>query len=30
MEKEMILKNEGKDFLTKDLADQGYDETIIF
>ena len=28
--KEMILKNEVKDFLTKDFADQGYDETIIF
>ena len=28
--KEMILKNEVKDFLTKDLADQGFDETIIF
>jgi len=28
--KEMILKNEVKDFLTKDYADQGYDETIIF
>lgn len=28
--KEMILKNEVKDFLTKDFAGQGYDETIIF
>ena len=28
--KEMILKNEVKDFLTKDFANQGYDETIIF
>ena len=28
--KEMILKNEVKDFLTKDFADQGYGETIIF
>ena len=28
--KEMILKNEVKDFLTKDLADQGFNETIIF
>mgnify|MGYP001495324944 FL=1 len=28
--KEMILKNEVKDFLTKNFADQGYDETIIF
>ena len=28
--KEMILKNEVKDFLTKDLANQGFDETIIF
>ena len=27
---EMILKNEVKDFLTKDFADQGYDETVIF
>ena len=28
--KEMILKNEVKDFLTKDFAGQGFDETIIF
>ena len=28
--KEMILKNEVKDFLTKDFAVQGFDETIIF
>ena len=28
--KEMILKNEVKDFLTKDFANQGYGETIIF
>ena len=28
--KEMILKNEVKDFLTKEFADQGFDETIIF
>ena len=28
--KEMILKNEVKDFLTKDLAGQGFDEIIIF
>tara|TARA_A100001015_G_scaffold252084_1_gene291494 strand:+ start:464 stop:1444 length:981 start_codon:yes stop_codon:yes gene_type:complete len=28
--REMILKNEVKDFLTKDFAGQGYDETIIF
>ena len=28
--KEIILKNEVKDFLTKDFAGQGYDETIIF
>ena len=28
--KEMILKNEVKDFLTKDLANKGFDETIIF
>ena len=28
--KEMILKNEVKDFLTKDFAAQGFDETIIF
>ena len=27
--KEMILKNEVKDFLTKDFSDQGYDEIII-
>ena len=28
--KEMILKNEVKDFLTKEFAGQGFDETIIF
>ena len=28
--KEMILKNEVKDFLIKEFADQGFDETIIF
>ena len=28
--KEMILKNEVKDFLTKDFANQGFGETIIF
>ena len=28
--KEMILKNEVKDFLTKDFAGQGFDETVIF
>ena len=28
--KEMILKNDIKDFLTKEFTDQGYDETIIF
>ena len=28
--KEMILKNEVKDFLTKDFAVKGFDETIIF
>ncbi len=28
--KEMILKNEVKDFLTKDFANQGFDETIVF
>ena len=28
--KEMILKNEVKDFLTKDFAGQGFNETIIF
>ena len=28
--KEMILKNEVKDFLAKDFANQGYGETIIF
>ena len=28
--KEMVLKNEVKDFLTKEFADQGFDETIIF
>ena len=28
--KEIILKNEVKDFLTKDFAGQGFDETIIF
>ena len=28
--KEMILKNEVKDFLTKEFADQGFGETIIF
>ena len=28
--KEMILKNEVKDFLTKELAGQGFDETVIF
>ena len=28
--KEMILKNEVKDFLTKEFASQGFDETIIF
>ena len=28
--KEMILKNEVKDFLAKDFAVQGFDETIIF
>jgi len=28
--KEMILKNEVKDFLTKEFADKGFDETIIF
>ena len=28
--KEMILKNEVKDFLTKEFAVQGFDETIIF
>ena len=28
--KEMILKNEVKDFLTKDFANQGYGETIVF
>ena len=28
--KEMILKNEVKDFLTKEFANQGFDETIIF
>ena len=28
--KEMILKNEVKDFLTEDFANQGYGETIIF
>ena len=28
--KEMILKNEVKDFLTKDFANQGYGEIIIF
>ena len=28
--KEMILKNEVKDFLTKDFDNQGYGETIIF
>ena len=28
--KEMILKNEVKDFLTKEFANQGFNETIIF
>ena len=28
--KEMILKNEVKDFLTKDFANQGFGETLIF
>ena len=28
--KEITLKNEVKDFLTKEFTDQGYDETIIF
>ena len=28
--KEMILKNEVKDFLIKEFADQGFNETIIF
>jgi len=28
--KEMILKNEVKDFLTKDFANHGFDETIVF
>ena len=28
--KEIILKNDIKDFLTKEFTDQGYDETIIF
>ena len=28
--KEMILKNEVKDILTKEFVDQGFDETIIF
>ena len=28
--KEMILKNEVKDFLSKEFADQGFDETLIF
>tara|TARA_B100000989_G_scaffold277358_1_gene238255 strand:+ start:856 stop:1836 length:981 start_codon:yes stop_codon:yes gene_type:complete len=28
--KEIILKNEVKDFLTKDLTSKGFDETIIF
>ena len=28
--KEMVLKNEVKDFLTKEFANQGFNETIIF
>ena len=28
--KEMLLKNEVKDFLTQDFVNQGYGETIIF